>query len=64
MVSADGSDPHEVRQWQQQQAAEAELAAAEDAVKAGGKVLCCDPAMPLHKSNSARIQHCHSCAAD
>ena len=39
MVGADGSDPREVKQWQQQQAAEAELAAAEDAVKAGAKVL-------------------------
>lgn len=38
MVSQDGSDPTEVRHWQQQQAAEAELAAAEEAVAAGAKV--------------------------
>ena len=38
MVLEDGSDPNEVRHWQQQQAAEAELAAAEEAVTAGAKV--------------------------
>ena len=38
MVSADGSDPREVKQWQRQQAAESELAGAEEAVKAGQKV--------------------------
>lgn len=38
MVLSDGSDPNEVRHWQQQQAAEAELAAAEEAVNAGAKV--------------------------
>ena len=38
MVLEDGSDPKEVRHWQQQQAAEAELAAAEEAVTAGAKV--------------------------
>ncbi|KAL0045239.1 hypothetical protein WJX82_001458 [Trebouxia sp. C0006] len=37
MVSADGSDPREVKQWQRQQAAESDLAAAEEAVKAGQK---------------------------
>lgn len=37
MVSADGSDPREVKQWQRQQAAESDLAAAEEAVKAGLK---------------------------
>lgn len=37
-VSADGSDPREVKQWRQQQAAESELAAAEEAMKAGHKV--------------------------
>lgn len=37
-VSADGSDPREVKQWHQQQAAESELAAAEEAMKAGHKV--------------------------
>ncbi|KAL0039653.1 hypothetical protein WJX77_004437 [Trebouxia sp. C0004] len=37
MVSADGSNPRDVKQWQRQQAAESELAAAEEAVKAGQK---------------------------
>ena len=37
-VSADGSDPREVKQWRQQQAAESELAAAEEAMEAGHKV--------------------------
>lgn len=41
MVGADGSNPSEVKQWQQQQQAEAELAAAEEAVASGAKVLCC-----------------------
>jgi hypothetical protein len=47
-VSADGSDPREVKQWQRQQAAESDLAAAEEAVKAGQKVrtlvlqYCCE----------------------
>ena len=39
MVLEDGSDPSEVRHWQQQQAAEAELAAAEEGVTEGAKVL-------------------------
>ena len=39
MVLEDGSDPSEVRHWQQQQAAEAELAAAEEGLTAGAKVL-------------------------
>ena len=38
IVSEDGSDPTEVRHWQQQQAAEAELADAEEAVTAAAKV--------------------------
>ncbi len=48
MVSADGSDPRGVKQWQRQQAAESDLAAAEEAVKAGQKVCalvlqyCCE----------------------
>ena len=37
-VLADGSDPKEVARWQKQQAAEAELAAAEEAVQNGTKV--------------------------
>ena len=40
MVSGDGSDPREAKQWQQQQAAETELAAAEEATRAGKKVGC------------------------
>ena len=43
MVSADGSDPREVKQWRRQQAAESDLAAAEEAVKAGQKV--CTPVL-------------------
>lgn len=39
MVSGDGSDPREAKQWQQQQAAETELAAAEEAMRAGKKVV-------------------------
>ena len=38
MVLEDGSNPNEVRHWQQQQAAESELAAAEEARSAGAKV--------------------------
>lgn len=37
MLSADGSDPGAVKQWQRQQAAESDLADAEEAVKAGRK---------------------------
>lgn len=65
-MSEDGSDPSEVRHWQQQQAAEAELAAAEEAVTAGAKVptvQCCGLAhiCPLCSSLCGRFisQICH-----
>lgn len=60
MVNADGSNPKEVQRWQQQQTAEAELAAAEEAVNTVAKVGMLHCAGVNAAAAALMVQQCRS----